>query len=63
MIDDSHRQEPRKCCYIFAGWFQGAFDYMAKNEGLPLSFNAAKVYCAGEGQHDNCRFEIWRAAS
>ena len=58
MIDRSHVQEPRKCCYMFAGWFEGAFDYAAKSEGLPLSFEATEVYCAGEGQHDHCRFEV-----
>jgi hypothetical protein len=58
MIDRSHVQEPRKCCYMFAGWFEGAFDYVAKSEGLPLSFEATEVYCAGEGQHDHCRFEV-----
>jgi hypothetical protein len=62
MIDAS-RQKPRKCCYMFAAWFEGAFDYLAKTEGLPLSFKAAEVYCAGEGQHDHCRFEVRRGES
>ena len=58
MIDRSHVRELRKCCYMFAGWFEGAFDYVAKSEGLPPSFKATEVYCAGEGQHDHCRFEV-----
>jgi hypothetical protein len=58
MIDRAHVQEARKCCYMFAGWFEGAFDYVAKSEGLQLSFKATEVSCAAEGQHDHCRFEV-----
>lgn len=58
MIDRSHVREPRKCCYTFAAWFEGAFDYVARSEEPPLSFKATEVYCAGEGQHDHCRFEV-----
>ena len=54
MIDRAHVQEARKCCYMF----EGAFDYVAKSEGLPLSFKATEVYCAAEGQHDHCWFEV-----
>jgi Domain of unknown function (DUF5943) len=61
MIDPSHVREKRKCCYMFAGWFEGAFDYVAKSERRPLAFKATEVYCTAEGQHDHCRFDVRRA--
>jgi hypothetical protein len=57
MIDPAHVRQRRKCCYMFAAWFEGAFDYVAKAEGR-LSYKAKEVYCAAEGDHDHCRFEV-----
>jgi len=57
MIDPSHVQQKRKCCYMFAAWFEGAFDYVAKHEGQ-ISHQAREIYCAAEGEHDHCRFEV-----
>lgn len=58
MIDPSHVHAPRKCCYMFAAWFEGAFDYVSKSEARPIASRAVEVYCAAEGKHDHCRFEV-----
>jgi len=58
MIDPSHVQGPRKCCYMFAAWFEGAFAYVSKSEGRPITPRATEIYCAAEGHHDHCRFEV-----
>ena len=57
MIDPAHVRQKRKCCYMFAAWFEGAFDYVARAEG-GLSYQAKEIYCAAEGEHDHCRFEV-----
>jgi hypothetical protein len=57
MIDPSHIRQKRKCCYMFAAWFEGAFDYVAKHEDQH-SYEAKEVYCAAEGEHDHCRFAV-----
>lgn len=61
LINTSHVHQARKCCYMFGAWFEGAFDYLAKSEGRPLSYKAREVYCAAEGTHDHCRFSIRRS--
>lgn len=58
MIDLSHIQAPRKCCYMFAAWLEGAFDYVSRSSGRPITSRAVEVYCAAEGNHDHCRFEV-----
>ncbi|MBT5267222.1 MAG: 4-vinyl reductase [Rhodospirillaceae bacterium] len=44
-----------KLCYMCAGWFPGALDWVGRDLGWALS--SKEVSCAGEG-HDHCRFEV-----
>jgi hypothetical protein len=58
MIDPAHVRDRRKCCYIFSAWFEGALDYVAEKAGHKGKAKAAELYCAGEGNHDHCAFEV-----
>lgn len=53
----------RKLCAMFAPWLQGALEYVAASGGSPPALDAVEVYCAAEGQHDHCRFEVSPAAA
>ncbi len=44
-----------KRCYMCAGWFPGALDWVGRDRGWALT--AEEVGCAGEG-HDHCSFEV-----
>lgn len=63
MIDPAHIRQKRKCCYMFAAWLEGAFDYLAKSDERPRSHKATEIYCAAEGEHDHCRFAVEPCAS
>jgi hypothetical protein len=58
MIDPAHVRDRRKCCYIFSAWFEGALDYVTEKAGHKGKAKAAELYCAGEGSHDHCGFEV-----
>ncbi len=47
----------RKVCYMCAGWFPGALDWVGRNIGAQWSLTAREIACAAEG-HDRCTFEI-----
>jgi predicted hydrocarbon binding protein len=47
----------RKVCYMCAGWFPGALDWVGRNTGAQWSLTAREAVCAAEG-HDHCRFEV-----
>ncbi len=58
-------QQPEKSgklCYMFAGWFAGAMDWVndttpaGKGKGTPRA-QSKEVQCAAEG-HDHCVFEV-----
>ncbi len=57
-VDDARRSTGRKLCYRFAAWFEGSLEYVLAAAGRPLSLEAREVYCAGEGVHDHCLFEV-----
>ena len=44
-------------CFMFAGWFPGALDWIAENQGQSFRVTSDEVRCAGEG-HEHCVFEI-----
>lgn len=58
MVDDERRKSRRKVCYMFAAWLEGSLEYVAKTAGRPRRLLAREVYCAAEGQHDHCLFEV-----
>jgi len=58
MVDEERRKSGRKVCTMFAAWLEGSLEYVAKSAGHPRRMQAREVYCAAEGQHDHCLFEV-----
>jgi predicted hydrocarbon binding protein len=50
---DSHD----KLCYMFAGWFSGAMDWVGKNTGRSYATTSSETQCAAEG-HADCVFTV-----
>ena len=46
-----------KLCYLFAGWFSGAMDWVAETTGLPVRTTSRETQCAAEG-HACCVFTV-----
>jgi len=46
-----------KACYLFAGWFSGAMDWVARDMGLDYKTTSTETQCAAEG-HDHCVFTV-----
>lgn len=46
-----------KVCYLFAGWFSGAMDWVAETAGSPLRTTCHESQCAAEG-HAHCVFTV-----
>lgn len=44
-------------CYMFAGWFAGAMDWVAEDLGLGHKAVSAEHQCAAQG-HDHCVFVV-----
>ena len=57
-VDEARRSSGRKLCYRFASWLEGSLEYVAASLGHPLQLEAREVYCAAEGVHDHCLFEV-----
>ena len=54
-----HKGGPRrKTCYMFAGWFCGALEFVAEGVGIEQKLDARETQCEGEGQHDHCIFSV-----
>ncbi|MBV9562795.1 MAG: 4-vinyl reductase [Bradyrhizobium sp.] len=58
LIDPVHVRDRRKCCYMFSAWFEGALDYVTEKAARKGKAQATELYCAGEGNHDHCMFEV-----
>lgn len=50
-------QSEGKACYMFAGWFAGAMDWVGENCGYQYRTTSDETQCAGEG-HDHCIFTV-----
>jgi hypothetical protein len=48
---------PDKVCFMFAGWFAGAMDWVGHNMGFSYSTVSREIGCAGEG-HAHCTFRV-----
>jgi hypothetical protein len=48
----------RKLCAMFTPWLQGALEFVAGRGDAPKRLASREVYCAAEGAHDHCRFEV-----
>jgi len=46
-----------KLCYLFAGWFSGAMDWVASTRGAPWRTTSRETQCAAEG-HAHCLFTV-----
>ena len=46
-----------KVCYLFAGWFSGAMDWVGQNTGKTWKTHSEETRCAAEG-HDHCVFAV-----
>ena len=46
-----------KTCYMFAGWFAGAMDWVGDNVGMPVQTLCCETRCGAEG-HDHCVFAV-----
>jgi predicted hydrocarbon binding protein len=46
-----------KLCYMFAGWFAGAMDWVGDDLGHGIKTVSAESACASEG-HASCRFTL-----
>ncbi|MCB6185170.1 4-vinyl reductase [Leeia sp. TBRC 13508] len=48
---------PEKACYMFAGWFAGAMDWVGEHTGQSYKTVSAETQCAAEG-FDYCVFTV-----
>ena len=47
-----------KVCYLFAGWFSGAMDWVLESSGCSaVRTTSAETQCAAEG-HAHCIFTV-----
>ena len=46
-----------KLCYMFAGWFAGAMDWVGDISGKSYKTESRETQCASEG-HDSCVFTV-----
>ena len=51
------REATGKICYMFAGWFAGAMDWVGESLGFDYKTKSREIQCAGEG-HDYCIFRV-----
>jgi hypothetical protein len=58
MVDEAHRGSSRRVCYMFSAWLEGSLEYVAASAGRAQHLTAREVYCAAEGVHDHCLFEV-----
>lgn len=57
------REAERMVCYMFAGWFPGALNWVRQDLGLPeIPLTCREVECGADGVHDHCVFEVAPAA-
>jgi predicted hydrocarbon binding protein len=57
-VDAERRESGRRLCYPFASWLEGSLEWVGERAGQPRSLRALEVYCAAEGVHDHCLFEV-----
>lgn len=50
-------EELNKLCYMFAGWFSGAMDWVGKDTGRNYLTTSSETQCAAEG-FDHCIFTV-----
>ena len=58
MVDETRRMSGRRVCYMFSAWLEGSLEYVAASAGRKQRLKGREVYCAAEGAHDHCLFEV-----
>jgi len=48
----------RRVCYMFAGWFAGAMEWLGDSAGHSLKVGCEETRCACEGEQNHCVFEV-----
>jgi predicted hydrocarbon binding protein len=48
---------PGTRCYMFAGWFAGAMDWVLDTSGVGVKTHSAELQCGGQG-HSHCLFRV-----
>ena len=46
-----------KACYLCAGWFSGAMDWVGQDTGKTWKTHSEETRCAAEG-HEHCVFTV-----
>jgi len=49
----------RKLCFMFGSWLQGSLEFVTTTHGEQKRLLSREVYCAAEGDHDHCMFEVF----
>ena len=44
-------------CYMFAGWFAGAMDWVLETSGVAVKTHSSELQCGGQG-HSHCLFRV-----
>jgi hypothetical protein len=53
------RPLPGTRCYMFAGWFAGAMDWVLDTSGAGIKTYSGALQCGGQGQgHSHCLFRV-----
>ncbi len=50
-------------CYMFAGWFPGALEWVGEASGNRQGLSCAENYWAASPDHDHCLFTVTPASS
>ena len=53
----SEVSKPGKQCYMFAGWFAGAMDWVTQKQGRKTPTLCCETQCGGDG-HEHCIFTV-----
>lgn len=59
-VEQAGAEAGRKLCYMFAGWFPGALDWVGQDTGLNYRVTSQESQCAGEG-FAHCVFAVTAA--
>jgi Domain of unknown function (DUF5943) len=50
----------RAVCYMFAGWFPGALNWVRQSQGLDeLDLDCVEIACGADGINQSCRFSVF----
>jgi hypothetical protein len=53
----THASPSAPRCYMFAGWFAGAMDWVLETSGVRVKTHSVETQCGGQG-HSHCHFRV-----